>query len=97
MNPLLRSGIMGVVGFVLFALVWISFLVENFATPQEAVSLEIYRNELIHNPLFWWLAFASSAGLGSSLTSPLAATATMTKATERFALLNGILRPWGDL
>jgi len=64
MNPLLRSGIMGVVGFVLFALVWISFLVENFATPQEAVSLEIYRNELTHNPLFWWLAFASGAGFG---------------------------------
>jgi len=64
MNPLLRSGIMGVVGFVLFALVWISFLVENFATPQEAVSLEIYRNELTHNPLFWWLVFASGAGFG---------------------------------
>jgi hypothetical protein len=64
MNPLLRSGIVGVVGFVLFALVWISFLVENFATPQEAVSLDIYRNELTHNPLFWWLAFASGAVFG---------------------------------
>jgi hypothetical protein len=59
MNPVLRSGIMGVVGFVLFALVWISLLVEDFATPHEAVSLDIYRNELTHNPLFWWLAFVS--------------------------------------
>ena len=59
MNPLLRSGIMGVLGFVLFALVWISLLVEDFATPYQAVSLDIYRNELTHNPLFWWLAFVS--------------------------------------
>ena len=59
MNPVLRSGIMGVLGFVLFALVWISLLVEDFATPHEAVSLDIYRNELTHNPLFWRLAFVS--------------------------------------
>ena len=32
---------MGVLGFVLFALVWIASLVENFATQREAVSLEI--------------------------------------------------------
>jgi hypothetical protein len=59
MNRLLRSGIIGVVGFVLFALVWISVLVEDFATPHKAVSLDIYRNELTHNPIFWWLAFVS--------------------------------------
>ena len=64
MNPLLRSGIMGVLGFVLFALVWISLLVENFATPYERVSLDIFRNELFHNPLFWWLAFASGTVFG---------------------------------
>jgi len=55
---------MGVLGFVLFAIVWIASLVENFATPHEAVSLDIYRNELTHNPLFWWLAFTSSAVFG---------------------------------
>jgi hypothetical protein len=64
MNPLLRSGIMGVLGFVLFALVWIASLVENFATQHEAVSIDIYRNELTHNPLFWWLAFVSGAVFG---------------------------------
>jgi hypothetical protein len=64
MNRLLRSGVMGVVGFVLFALVWISVLVEDFATPHKAVSLDIYRNELTHNPLFWWLAFATGAVFG---------------------------------
>jgi len=64
MNPLLRSGIMGVLGFVLFALVWIASLVENFATAHEAVSIDIYRNELTHNPLFWCLAFISSAVFG---------------------------------
>jgi len=55
---------MGVLGFVLFALVWIASLVENFATPHEAVSLDIYRNELTHNPLFWWLGFTSSVVFG---------------------------------
>ena len=63
MNPLLRSGLMGVVGFVLFASVWIASPAENFAPPQEAVSLDIYRNELTH-PLFWWLAFVSGAVFG---------------------------------
>jgi len=64
MNPVLRSGIMGVLGFVLFAIVWIASLVENFATQHEAVSLDIYRNELTHNPMFWWLAFVSGAVFG---------------------------------
>jgi hypothetical protein len=64
MNPFLKSGIMGVLGFVLFALVWIVSLVENFATQHEAVSIDIYRNELTHNPLFWWLAFVTGAVFG---------------------------------
>jgi len=64
MNPHLRSGIMAVLGFVLFALVWIASLVENFATQHEAVSLQIYRNELTHHPLFWWLAFVSGVVFG---------------------------------
>lgn len=72
MNLRLRSGIMGVVGFVLFTLVWISFLVENFGTPQEAVSLDIYRNELTHNPLYWWLALASA--VASAMVSHIAAS-----------------------
>jgi len=55
---------MGVLGSVLFAFVWIASLVENFATQREAVSLEIYHNELIHNPLFWWPAFVSGAVFG---------------------------------
>jgi len=55
---------MGVLGFVLFAIVWIVSLVENFATQHEAVSIDIYRNELTHNPLFWWLAFVSGVVFG---------------------------------
>jgi len=65
MNPLIKSAIMGALGFVLFFLVWISLLVENFATPHHAVSLDIYRNELVHNPLFWAFALASALVFGS--------------------------------
>jgi len=44
---------MCVVGFALFCLAWICWLILNFATGHRAVTLDIYRSELFHNPLFW--------------------------------------------
>jgi len=60
MNSLVKSGMVGALCFVVFSMVWICWLVETFATPHEAVSLDIYRNELFHNPLFWFLGLVSA-------------------------------------
>jgi hypothetical protein len=56
MGSFLKSALMCVVGFALFSLAWICWLIVNFATSHKAVTLDIYRSELFHNPLFWLCA-----------------------------------------
>jgi hypothetical protein len=56
MGSFFKSALMCVVGFGLFFVAWIGWLIVKFATSHEAVTLDIYRSELFHNPLFWLCA-----------------------------------------
>jgi hypothetical protein len=66
MASFLKSALMCVIGFAVFSLLWICWLIVNFATSHQAVTLDIYRSELFHNPLFWLLAgtFSGVFGIG---------------------------------
>jgi len=61
MGSFVKSALMCVVGFAVFFIAWVLWLIVNFATSHEAVALDIYRRELFHNPLFWLLSALSAA------------------------------------